>query len=370
MSLEEQINHLLLALHKYKEETHWIELEPDNVQRLGAQDRVERAWARLQELEPQITDTITSIFGDISAIEERKRLAKELEREKIDEEIKRLINKAVDERIVAKNQELIKEEIARLRNIIRGLPQKTTRVKELENNLRNLRKEVKNFSQRKVNINLDESETMKEIFKLRKQLANLGKEETEDIYAVYPPTGEKKEVGVGTVVIDFLTGDVTLPSGETEHTNYRLENTVHEAMRSLSVDTSKAIVIELDEGTKFTVEANQFYSIPKRKFRIAYIHCTETTKLRVYASTSEESAIQFEANVQNTDEQRYTRRIEYSGGNPIYIGEALPGTAEDAAAWRIQYIEYSGGNPVSIKWANGTEKFANKWSERSSYQYS
>lgn len=367
--IELGILELIQNLEHYREEVRWAELDPDTVQRIDAGDRVARAHEKMRELEGQITYLITSIFGDVTGIEERKRLAKELEREKIDEEIKRLINKAVDEQIITKNKELIEEEITGLRRVIRGLPQRTTRVKELESNLRSLRREVKNFSQRRVNINLNESETMKELFKLRKQLANLGKEEAEDIYAVYPATGERKEVSVGTLSVDFLTGDVTLPSGTVEHTNYRLQNTVFDVMRSLSVDTTKAIAAELDDGTKFTIEANQFYSISNRKFRITYLHCSETTELRVYASTSKDSAIRFEANVQNTDEQRYTRRVEYSGSNPVYIGEALPGSAEDSAVWRIQQIEYSSDNPVAIKWAGGTEKFTNKWSERTSYQY-
>ena len=351
--IEEQLEKLILYLRSYRALIRDPKMLPP-----GLQSR--------DELESEIKELFVNLMGYGASLRERE----EEETRKIDERLKYLLNERIGEKALEESLGLIKEEISGVRRVIRGLPKINPGEREIKANLKMLKGEIKNLSRKPAIVNLEESETMKEIFRLRKQLQNLGKEEDEDVYAVYPPTGEKKEVGVGTLVIDFLTGDATLPSGTVEHTNYRLENTVFAAMRSLSVDTTKAIVIELDDGTKFTVEANQFYSIPKRKFRIAYIHCTETTNLRVYASTSEDSAIRFEANVQNTDEQRYTRRIEYSGANPETIGEALPGASEDSAAWRIQKIEYTGSNPISIKWAGGTEKFTNKWSERSNYTYS
>ena len=369
MTLEEQITQLLLDLNKYKEDIKWVEQDKDIIQRLNAHGRVEKAKERLKELEPRIKDQFGNIFGEISAIRERERQAERIERDKIDEELKRLLSSMVEQHIATQSYELIKDEVTKLRNVIKGIPKVNPGERKIKETIRTLQHEVKNLSRKPVTVNLGESETMKEIFRLRKELANLGKEETEDIYAVYPPTGEKKEVGRGTLVIDFLTGDVTLPSGIVEHTNYRLENTVFEVMRSLSADTEKAIVIELDDGMKFTVGANQFYSIPKRKFRIAYIHCTETTKLRVYGSTSEDSAIRFEANVQNTDDQRYTTRIAYTGNNPEYIGEALPGVSEDDAVWRIKKLTYSGNNVTQIDWAGGSEKFTNVWSSRTTYTY-
>ena len=351
--IEEQLEKLILYLRSYRALIRDPKMLPP-----GLQSR--------DELESEIKELFVNLMGYGASLRERE----EEETRKIDERLKYLLNERIGEKTMEESSRLIKEEISHLRRVIRGLPKINPGEREIKANLRMLGSEIKNLKRKPAIVNLEESETMKEIFRLRKQLANLGKEDEEDIYAVFPPTSDKKEVGIGTVVIDFLTGDVALPDGTTEHTNYRLENTVFEAMRSLSVDTTKAIVIELDDGTKFTVEANQFYSIPNRKFRIAYIHCTETTKLRVYASTSEDSAIRFETNVQNTDEQRYTQLIEYSGGNPEYIGEGLPGVSEDSAEWRIKKIEYSGSNPSSVKWAGGTEKFINKWSEKGDYSYS
>lgn len=51
-------------------------------------------------------------------------------------------------------------------------------------------------------------------------------------------------------------------------------------------------------------------------------------------------------------------RIEYDGSNAKYIGYALPGTAESANEWFIQYCEYDGNNLIlrvsaqNVAWDN------------------
>ena len=367
--LEQQITQLLVDLGKYKDEIKWSTQDKTTIHKLNAHERVATAENRIASLEPLIKEQIRVIFGEVASIREREKLAEQIELNKIDERLKSLLNNAVEEQVATKSYELIKSEVSDIKNIIRGLPKRTSAVRNIKEDVRSLRQELKNLSRKPILVNLEESETMKGLTSLRKVLANLGKDETEDVYIVYPSTGAKKEVEVGTISIDFLTGDVTLPSGTVEHTSNRLENTTFDFVRSISIDTEKAVVIALDDGTKFEVKANQFYSIPKRKFRMIYITCTETTKLIVYASTNEDSAIRFEVNVQNTDEQRYTTRIAYSGNNPEYIGEAFPGSSAGDAAWRIKKLTYSGDNVTEINWAEGTEKFTNVWSSRTTYTY-
>lgn len=65
-----------------------------------------------------------------------------------------------------------------------------------------------------------------------------------------------------------------------------------------------------------------------------------------------------------------TMAIEYSGNNPIYVGEAAPGTPKSSSAWRIKKITWSGSNPTDIQWADGTAEFTKEWDERSNYTYS
>lgn len=68
--------------------------------------------------------------------------------------------------------------------------------------------------------------------------------------------------------------------------------------------------------------------------------------------------------------EHYTKRIAYTGANPIYVGRAAIGTASNAAAWQIQKITYDGDNPTVIEWAGGNETFTQVWDNRASLSYS
>ena len=63
----------------------------------------------------------------------------------------------------------------------------------------------------------------------------------------------------------------------------------------------------------------------------------------------------------------FTIKIEYDGyNNPIYIGKAVLGTAVTDALWQIQKLTYSGTNPTDIQWAGGEDRFENIWNDRAS----
>ena len=64
------------------------------------------------------------------------------------------------------------------------------------------------------------------------------------------------------------------------------------------------------------------------------------------------------------------QKIDYSGGsNPIYVGEAIPGTSPATARWRIKMLTYSGTNVVISAWASGTDAFDKIWTSRATYTY-
>lgn len=63
----------------------------------------------------------------------------------------------------------------------------------------------------------------------------------------------------------------------------------------------------------------------------------------------------------------YTLRLDEAA--PItYIGEAIPGTSEAAAGWRIKRITET-GNDIDIKWAGGAATFTQIWANRLSLTY-
>lgn len=61
-----------------------------------------------------------------------------------------------------------------------------------------------------------------------------------------------------------------------------------------------------------------------------------------------------------------------SGVEPLYIGEAEPGTASSALRWRIKKFTYTAAtnNVATIKWASGNDRFDKSWDNRASYTYS
>jgi len=72
-----------------------------------------------------------------------------------------------------------------------------------------------------------------------------------------------------------------------------------------------------------------------------------------------------------TDSQ-YITEIDYvSGTNPIYLGNATPGSATSASAWQIRKLTYDGNNNVvSILFAGGTSAYTAIWDNRASLTYS
>lgn len=69
-------------------------------------------------------------------------------------------------------------------------------------------------------------------------------------------------------------------------------------------------------------------------------------------------------------ERPYSVRIAYSGVNPVYIGEAVPGSLTSEAKWKIKKLTYSGDNVSSILWADGNNKYDNIWDNRAILDYS
>lgn len=67
----------------------------------------------------------------------------------------------------------------------------------------------------------------------------------------------------------------------------------------------------------------------------------------------------------------YTTLIDYVGtANPIYVGEAAPGTLVSVPQWRIKRITWVAGNPTAVEWAGGQASMTYEWDDRDTYAYS
>ena len=61
-----------------------------------------------------------------------------------------------------------------------------------------------------------------------------------------------------------------------------------------------------------------------------------------------------------------------AGGNPQYIGFAMPGTTETTAKWQIQKLTYDGSFTTQVikgVYADGTDDYIKQWSLRATYTY-
>jgi hypothetical protein len=280
-SQDEKLDNLIMYLRAYKQ----VLKDPNT---LGFDSR--------DELEGKIKPLFVNLMGYSAALREKE----EAEKGKIDERLIYLLNTRIDKRAIEEEHKEIIAEVASIKGVIRALPKINPGERQIKENLRLLKMEMKkagdelkHLSREPVKVNLVESETMNELERLRKQIVH-PEEADDDIYITYPANGQKKEVSVGTLVLDFFTGEVTLPDGTTERTSNRLENTDFDKVKSLSVDVNKAAVITLDSGGKYPIGANQLFSIERQKFRIAYIAISETTDITIWASTNKEGAIRVE----------------------------------------------------------------------------
>jgi len=101
------------------------------------------------------------------------------------------------------------------------------------------------------------------------------------------------------------------------------------------------------------------------------LECTDDRKLKTEATV----AIDMEVALDKTEDSVATiadsmrQLIEYSGGNPIYVGEAAPGVLASAATWRIKKVTYTSGDPTDVSWADGVGTFTKEWDERANYDY-
>ena len=71
------------------------------------------------------------------------------------------------------------------------------------------------------------------------------------------------------------------------------------------------------------------------------------------------------------DDMPYTKRVDFISNFELYRGEALPGSSESAAVWRIRHITISMGQGDVVElYADGNASFDNVWADRLILSYS
>lgn len=83
-------------------------------------------------------------------------------------------------------------------------------------------------------------------------------------------------------------------------------------------------------------------------------------------SFARDGTIVYQLRVQATS-RNFDTRVETLGEETL-VGEAAPGTADSAPAWRIKKM-LTIGSVFRIVWADGTSVFDKVWDDRATYTY-
>lgn len=68
--------------------------------------------------------------------------------------------------------------------------------------------------------------------------------------------------------------------------------------------------------------------------------------------------------------QQFSVRVDDQNTGTAYIGEAVTGSSEGSAVWRIKEVVDTGGTQEAIKFADGDLSFNNIWSARGTMSFS
>jgi hypothetical protein len=71
------------------------------------------------------------------------------------------------------------------------------------------------------------------------------------------------------------------------------------------------------------------------------------------------------------DEVAQAKRVDFTNNDTIiYKGEAVPGTTDASALWRVRRLTIAEDNDVVEEWADGTSDYIKIWNNRYTYTYS
>jgi len=128
-----------------------------------------------------------------------------------------------------------------------------------------------------------------------KQLLNAIKEiqqgrsdlERKNLQITYPSEGGNKTVSPGVTTFNFVSGVVTLPTGEQEDMSESLHDNNDTHCRSLLLKANKPITLRIDEEGAFSPDAQAYFQIPYKEFRTLRMTTTSvSTKISVQAFTN------------------------------------------------------------------------------------
>lgn len=91
---------------------------------------------------------------------------------------------------------------------------------------------------------------------------------------------------------------------------------------------------------------------------------SDQNKLHVLGYVWNPDTLSYEVATSPSASGTYDLNLDEASSTVLYVGEAEPGTADSAAAWRIKRV-----TPTGVSWADAVSTFTKVWNSRASYTY-
>ena len=135
--------------------------------------------------------------------------------------------------------------------------------------------------------------------------------------------------------------------------------------------TSKDTILQTEDNTS-NIVSSEIGNVKVDATVTSYVTQTVTANVLVQSVSSEvilAGAIG-PRGLNAEDIDVYSKRIDFVSDNELYKGEALAGSSETAAVWRIRKVLIEVDSDISEKWASGTTDFDKVWANRLALSYS
>lgn len=136
------------------------------------------------------------------------------------------------------------------------------------------------------------------------------------VFFTYPYTGATATFAAGTTELDFESGTIMSTAGTVTNMQHSLRSEGKDFLRSLYINTDKAISVQMDTGDKIFVDESKDFQGTYFQFKKVKITCTEDTQIFVLACTNPEAILTL-----------IDKASEVSGGSRLVRGEVVVETA-------------------------------------------
>lgn len=141
------------------------------------------------------------------------------------------------------------------------------------------------------------------------------------VFWTYPYTGATATCAAGVTTLNFEAGTIVDTSGTVTNMQHSLHSEGKEFLRSLYVNSDKAIKIQMDTSDQIFVDDAKDFQGTYFQFKQVKITCTENTEVFVLACSNPEAILTL-----------VDKASEASGGSRLVRGDTVVETAGNAAA--------------------------------------